>query len=45
MHTTHAAEMIQSHMWSDESQNERRARCVIRSLYVCVIANTSKIRC
>ena len=45
METTHAAAMIQSRMWSDESQIERRASSVFRSLYVCSDINISKIRC
>jgi hypothetical protein len=45
MQTTRAAAMIQSRMWSDERQIERRARSVYRSFYVCSDTNTSNIRC
>ena len=43
MQTTQAAAMIQSSMWSDESQNERRASSVFRSLYMCVATPTQAI--
>ena len=45
MQTTQAAAMIQASMWSNESQSDHVARCVIRSFDMSSDVNTCNIRC